>query len=99
MLELDEVVVIDVMRKAREYDLRRAYNMCMQYCLRAASSSNAILWLLRADECRLDELRAEMLAYVRRCFRAIRQEAHETLAALCAHPGLMLEVVDGLNVV
>jgi len=99
VLELDDEVVIDVMRKAREYALTRAYNMCMRHCVRGARSSIAISWLLRADECQLDELRAQMLVYVRRHFRAIREEARETLAALRANPDLMLEVMDGLNVI
>ena len=95
-LELDDEVVIDVMRKAREYDLSRAYNMCMQYCSQAAQSSNAILWLLSADAFQLAELRAEMLMYVKRNFRVIREEAPETLAALRANPDVMLEVMDVL---
>ena len=98
-LDVDDEVVIDVMRKAREYDLTRAYHMCLRHCVRAVCSSNAIAWLLRADEYQLDELRDEMLKYVKRHFRAIREEAHETLAALRANPDLMLEVMDGLHVI
>ena len=98
-LELDEEVVIDVMRKAREYDLTRAYNMCMRFCLRNATSANAIPWLLRADAAHLDELREVMLQYVKRNFRAVRAEAPETLAALSTNAGLMLELVSILNVV
>ena len=40
-LELDDEVVIDVMRKAREYGLDRAYNMCMRFCVRHAAPSSS----------------------------------------------------------
>jgi hypothetical protein len=94
-LQLDDEVVIDVMRKAREYDMTRAYNMCMRYCLRHTCSSNAIPRLLHADAVQLDELREAMLQYLRRNFRVVRAEAPETLAALSqANPGLMLAVMN-----
>jgi len=95
-LELDDVVVVNVMCKAREYALTRLYNMCMRYCTRAAQPSNAVAWLLAADASSLEELRAEMLQYVRRHFRTIRAESHASLAELCAHPGLMLELMEHL---
>jgi len=98
-LELDDDVVIDVMCKAREYDLTRAYNICMRYCIRGAQSSNAVSWLLKADEAQLGELRAEMLRYIQRHFCTIRAEAPGMLAGLRANPDLMFEVMSVLNVV
>ena len=96
-LELDDAVVIDVMRKAKEYQLERAYNLCMRHCMRHAAPANAVAWLIRASECRLDELHDVALRYVRRHFGEIRETAVESLAALRAHPDLMLEVMLGLN--
>jgi len=96
-LDLDDEVVVDVMRKAREYGLARAYNMCMRYCLRNARSSSSVAWLLQSDEYALDELRSEMLLYVKRHFGAIRDEAQVSLAALRAKPDLMLEVMNVLS--
>ena len=40
-----------VMRKAHEFALVRAYNLCMRHCVRGVSSANAIAWLVRAEEC------------------------------------------------
>ena len=39
-----------VMRKAHEFALVRAYNLCMRHCVRGVSSANAIAWLVRAEE-------------------------------------------------
>ena len=82
------------MRKAHEFSLVRAYNLCMRHCVRGVSSANAIAWLLRAEECRLDDLRGVALGFVQRHFRRLRAEAPATLASLRAHPDLMLEVME-----
>ena len=79
--------------KVREYGLTRAHHLCMRYCMRHVGTSNAVGWLLRADTCRLDDLRELMISYVKRNFRAIREEAIDTLAALRANPDLMFEVM------
>ena len=92
-LDLDDQVVIDVMRKAHEYDLTRAYNMCMRYCVRSVSYATCIPWLIRADAVQLEELRAVMLHHLKRNFRVVRAEAPETLAELRENPDLMLEVM------
>ena len=92
-LALDDATVIDVLRKAQEFDLTRAYNMCMRYCVKCVSPSNAVGWLIRAELCHLDELRGVVLGYVKRKFRTIRDEAAASLAELRAHPDLMLEVM------
>ena len=83
-----------VMRKAHEFSLVRAYNLCMRHCVRGVSSANAIAWLVRAEECRLDDLRGVALGFVQRHFRRLRAEAPATLASLRAHPDLMLEVME-----
>ena len=82
-----------VMRKAHEFSLVRAYNLCMRHCVRGVSSANAIAWLVRAEECRLDDLRGVALGFVQRHFRRLRAEAPATLDSLRAHPDLMLEVM------
>ena len=92
-LELDDDVVIDVLRKAQEFDLVRVYNLCMHYCIAHVTPVNAIRWLIRAETCSLEELRGVVLSHVRRAFRSIRDEAPESLAELRAHPDLMLEVM------
>ena len=49
---------------------------------------------MRAEECRLDDLRGVALGFVQRHFRRLRAEAPATLASLRAHPDLMLEVME-----
>ena len=66
--------------------------MCV-CCVRRATSANAVAWLVRAEECKLDDLLEVALGYVKRNFRKIRDEAPEALANLRAHPDLMLEVM------
>ena len=92
-LELTDAVVVDVMRKAHEFDLRRAYNMCMRHCVRHVSASNAIGWLIHAHVSKLDELRGVVLEYVRQNARKVRDEAGDTMAELLPHPHLMLDVM------
>ena len=92
-LELNDEVVIDVLRKANEYHLVRAYNLCMRYCARHTSPSNAVGWFLRAHTCRLDELRNVVLAYLRHNFGRVRDEARQTLDELMAHPELQHEIM------
>jgi hypothetical protein len=97
-LELDDDVVIDVMQKAREYQLTRAFNMCVRYCRLHVQSTTVVPWLVTADTARLDELREAMLQHLRRHFRSIRAEAPEALAALVrASPDLVLEVMNRLS--
>ena len=67
---------------------------CATDCVRGVSSANAIAWLVRAEECRLDDLRGVALGFVQRHFRRLRAEAPATLASLRAHPDLMLEVME-----
>ena len=95
-LQLTDALVIDVLRKVQEFDLRRAYNMCMRYCARHVGASNAIDWLIRAHVCRLHELRAVVLDYVRLNSRLLRDEARRRVGELCAHPDLMHEVMTVL---
>ena len=95
-LQLDDGHVVDVLRKAREYGLDRAYNLCMQHCVRSVRPANAVAWLIRADAGMLDELRTVVLSYVKRHFRALRCEAKESLAELRAYPDLMLEVMNSI---
>jgi hypothetical protein len=95
-LELDDDVVLDVMQKTREYQLTRAFNMCMRYCIQHVRSATVVPWLLVADAARLDELREAMLQHLRRHLRSIRAEAPEALAALRASPDLMLELINAL---
>ena len=65
------------MRKANEFALTRAFNICMRHCVRRATSANAVAWLVRAEECKLDDLLEVALGYVKRNFRKIRDEAPE----------------------
>ena len=64
------------MRKAHEFALVRAYNLCMRHCVRGVSSANAIAWLVRAEECRLDDLRGVALGFVQRHFRRLPYICH-----------------------
>jgi hypothetical protein len=91
--------VIDVMQKAREYQLTRAFNMCVRYCRLHVQSTTVVPWLVTADTARLDELREAMLQHLRRHFRSIRAEAPEALAALvrASSPDLVLEVMYRLS--
>ena len=95
-LELDDDVVLDVMQKTREYQLTRAFNLCMRYCIQNVRSATVVPWLLVADSARLDGLREAMLQHLRRHLRSIRAEAPEALAALRASPDLMLELINAL---
>ena len=92
-LELDDAVVVDVLRKAEEYQLERAYSLCMRHCVRHVGPTNAVTWLIRASLHRLDDLYGVALRYVRHHFREIRETAVDSLAELRAHPDLMLEVM------
>jgi len=94
-LSLDGACVIDVMKKAHEWTLTRAYNICMQYCLKHADESNSVAWLVCAKESGLEELKEVMLSRLKRNFRAIRSKAPDSLARLAQHPDLSLEVMLG----
>ena len=95
-LELTDAVAIDVLRKVQELDLRRAYNMCMRYCLQHVSASNAVGWLIHAHVYRLHELRDVVLDYMRLNSRLVRDEARRRVGELCAHPDLMHELMTVL---
>jgi hypothetical protein len=92
-LELDDDVVLDVMQKTREYQLLRAFNMCMRYCIEHVRSATVVPWLLVADATQLVELREAMLQHLRRHLRSIRAETPEALDTLRKErPDLILEL-------
>ena len=95
-LECDEECVVDVMRKAREYDLRHLLKLCTAFCRDKLAPPNAIPWLVQAEEHQMGELRELTMAYVKREFRRIRMVARDTVQLLAQHPDLMMEVVDEL---
>ena len=97
-LMCDDESVIDVMRKAREVDLRHLLSLCMRYCHANLAPPNAIPWLVQAEEHQLSDLRALTLAYVKREFRRIRMVARDTLPVLAEHTALFLEVMDALPI-
>ena len=56
-LACDDESVVDVMCKAREYDLRHLLKLCARYCADNLAPPNAIPWLVQAEEQQLGELR------------------------------------------
>ena len=92
-LACDDETVVDVMRKAREVDLRHLLGLCMRYCCDNLSPATAVAWLVQAEEHQLDELRSLTLAYVKREFRRIRMVARDSLRVLSEFPDLMVEVM------
>ena len=95
-LVCDEESVVDVMRKAREYDLRHLLVLCTRYCTDKLAPPNAIPWLVQAEEHQLGELRELAMAFVEREFRRIRMVAKDTLPILTENAALTLEVMDDL---
>lgn len=95
-LVCDEESVVDVMRKAREYDLRHLLVLCTRYCTDKLAPPNAIPWLVQAEEHQLGELRELAMTFVKRDFRRIRMVAKDTVPLLAQHPDLMVEVMDAL---
>ena len=95
-LECDEECVVDVMRKAREYDLRHLLKLCTAFCRDKLAPPNAIPWLVQAEEQQLSELRELAMAFVKREFRRIRMVAKDTLPVLTENAPLTLEVMDDL---
>ena len=95
-LACDDESVVDVMCKAREYDLRHLLSLCSRYCAANLAPPNAIPWLVQAEEQQLGELREQAMAFVKREFRRIRMVARDTLTLLAQNPDLMVEVMDTL---
>ena len=95
-LACDDESVVDVMCKAREYDLRHLLLLCSRYCADNLAPPNAIPWLVQAEEQQLGELRELAMAFVKREFRRIRMVAKDTLPILTDHAALTLEVMDDL---
>ena len=95
-LVCDDESVVDVMRKAREYDLRHLLVLCTRYCTDTLAPPNAIPWLVQAEEHQLGELRELAMAFVKREFRRIRMVAKDTLPILTENAALTLEVMDDL---
>ena len=83
------------MKEAHEWTLTRAYNICMQYCLKHVDASNAVAWLVCAKESGLEELKVVMLNHLKRNFKGIRAKAPDSFAQLAQHPDLSLEVMLG----
>jgi len=98
-IKLDDAVVVDVLRKANEFALTPAYNLCMRYCSRHVLPSNAVGWFVRAHECRLDELREVVLKYIRQHFVQIREAAPQSFEQLKHHPELLHEIMMAIQVV
>ena len=92
-LTLDDELVIDVLRKAKEWQLERAYHLAMLHCARRTGIGNAVRWLVRAHASHLDELRTLALAYIRSNFRRIRDEMPSTLDELKENPDLQHEIM------
>ena len=95
-LVCDDESVVDVMRKARECDLRHLLVLCTRYCTDKLAPPNAIPWLVQAEEHQLGELRKLAMAFVKREFRRIRMVAKDTLPVLTENAPLTLEVMDDL---
>ena len=96
-LACDDESVVDVMCKAREYDLRHLLKLCARYCADNLAPPNAIPWLVQAEEQQLGELRELAMAFVKREFRRIRMVARDTLSLLAQNPDLTVEVMDTLS--
>ena len=94
-LPVDDKCVIDVMKKAHEWTLTRAYNICMRCCLKHVDASNAVVWLVCAKESGLEELKVLMLNHLKRKLKSIRAKTPDSFAQLAQHPDLSLEVMLG----
>ena len=95
-LVCDEESVVDIMCKAREYDLRHLLKLCHDYCAEKLAPPNAIPWLVQAEVRQLNDLRALAMGFVKRNFRRIRMVAKDTLVLLSECPEVMVEVMEDI---
>jgi len=92
-LQFADEDMMDVMRKAREMQLLRVCNHTIRQCTHGITLNNAVLWFVKADEYKLDEMREVTLRFLTRRFRQIKAQARSTLQYLADKPHLMMEVM------
>jgi hypothetical protein len=93
--EFKDQDVVNVMRKAKEYQLDRLYNQTVRYCHDNICEANVVVWLIEADEFQLEELRASTLTFFSQNLEAVRTKAHHSLGLLKEKHGFLLEVMLG----
>jgi len=91
VLEFDDEDVLNVMAKARELQLERMYNHTIWYCHHNVCVDNAVLWLIQADELKLEHLRESTLYFLVKNFGAVRDA--RMLDLLQEKPALIMEVM------
>eukprot|EP00613_Pedinella_sp_CCMP2098_P022885 CAMPEP_0171685226 /NCGR_PEP_ID=MMETSP0991-20121206/2137_1 /TAXON_ID=483369 /ORGANISM="non described non described, Strain CCMP2098" /LENGTH=542 /DNA_ID=CAMNT_0012272863 /DNA_START=179 /DNA_END=1807 /DNA_ORIENTATION=- len=103
VLEFDDKDVLNVMAKAKEMQLERVYSHTVWYCHQNVCVGNAVLWLIEADELKLDHLRELTLRFLVKNFGAVRDAAGDSVSGsrfelLQEKPVLLMEVVLAINV-
>ena len=81
-LRVDDDTFIDVAQKADEYQLTDLQNRCVRHCQLNITPHNAIPWLVKSDQYKLEALKAMSLEYVRQHFGDIKASAPETVRLL-----------------
>jgi len=90
-LDVSDEIVIEVAAKAQEYQLVHLHHECARYCHHHVTTSNAMLWLVQAQQHRLEALGAMLLEFVCQNMNDIKAKAPDTinhLGPLC-HDVLM----------
>jgi len=91
---LDADIVLDVMCKAHQYEMRALYTHCMRYAVRNVSISNAIAWLIAAEERHLRDFGKLVFRFVVDHLRVLRER--DEFDRLKGYPELMLRVMKAI---
>ena len=91
--EFEDKDILNVMSKAREYQLERLYINTARYCISHVCVDNVVTWLIQADEFGLEELREATLQFLGRHLAAVRANDADSLLLLKEKPDLMMEVL------
>ena len=92
-LKLDDMILIDVLRLAKAYQIERLHRYCVATCKSTIRVDNAIPWFIQAHNHFLVDLPKATSQYVVQSFRKIRSQARDTIDLLLDYPELMLEVM------
>eukprot|EP00928_Gymnodinium_smaydae_P055789 TRINITY_DN39269_c0_g1_i1.p1 TRINITY_DN39269_c0_g1~~TRINITY_DN39269_c0_g1_i1.p1 ORF type:complete len:511 (-),score=60.67 TRINITY_DN39269_c0_g1_i1:227-1759(-) len=68
--------LIDIMRKARTMSLERVYNYAVTRLRRDITTDNVTVWLIKADEYGLQELKTATFSFMSRHLRQLKKDEH-----------------------
>ena len=91
---LDESIFVEVACLCQRYLVQGMHEILLSYATNHVSPTNAVNWLITADEQKLGKVRDVLCTYVIHNYRRIKESAPGTLQMLESHPQLMLEVLS-----